>query len=486
MRVLALFLVVLFLVGGATSEELLLRGENRLEYWRSRGTKEEFFEDKFDVEALYGDFLAGLRYYLYQPSETNDPRRVEGLSRMFIEWRKEPFQVRAGTYYSIFGRGLLLSAYEDDEIKLDRDLKGLKASISYPQFEVTAISGSPRNIFDYCTTNDTTDLIRGADLDFRPISILNIGTGYVRLNRKDPIFPDTSRKTDLYGGRGEIIWNWFNLYGEYGKKKGWDQVLFQEGEGEGYYLSSSISLSGLGLSVEYCDYDSLAYGGFAYRYNNPPCPNRYGRSINDGIDERGHQVSVTFTPWEPLLGGGSYAKMETHEPAHAIEESYGELKIESFETGALQFSLDRLEVTDIEPISGRTESTLETIPLLDGYYHITWRHTIACSYRHKMLSEASMRTDFEEEEWSERRASISYSYVPHLTLTVTAEDTGEELPPEEDTFWLSGSLDLKLGESHDVFLMVGSQKGRELICSGGVCRIEPPFEGWKLLLSSRF
>ncbi len=484
MRLFPILPLLFLLAQISSSEELSLNGENQLEYWRWKGTEEEFFEDKLDVEAIYGDFLAGLRYYLFEPSRVDDRRRVERFSRYFLEYRTGPFAARGGSYYAVFGRGLLLAAYEEDQVKLDEDLKGIKASLLLPKLDLTILSGRPRSIFDYSTINDTTDLIRGADINLRPISLLSLGASWVRLNQLDkmPPPPDTSRLTELYGGRGELIWNWFNLYGEYGKKRGWDRIVFGSGKGEGYYLSSSISLPGLGLSAEYCDYDSLAYGGFTYRYNNPPCPNRYGKAINNGVDEKGHQISATLTPWEPLLGGASYAELKTQDDtSHAIREAYGELKLESFQRGALTLSVDRLKQTIKNPL---LIEDIETTPLLEGYYHVTWRHTVGASYRHRMISRTA---EFEGlTEWKERTASISYSFVPHLTLTLTGEETSEEVPPEEDTSWLSGTVELKVGESHDLSLMVGSQKGEELICSGGVCRIEPPFEGWKFLVSSRF
>lgn len=483
MRFFRLLPMMLFLVDFASSSELYLSGENRLEYWRRKETQEEFFEDKLDVEAIYGDFLGGTRYYLYQSSQADDPKRQEGISRLFLEWRKDPFQIRAGTFYSIFGRGLLLAAYEDDQVKLDQDLKGFKGSVLLPKVDLTILSGRPRNVFDYRTINDTTDLIRGADINFRPLSLLSFGAGWVRLNQLDRMPPpDTSRSTEVYGGRGELVWNWFNLYGEYGRKEGWDRIAFAEGEGEGYYLSSSISLPGVGLSAEYCDYDSLAYGGTNYRYNNPPCSNRYGKAINSGADEKGYHVSANLTPWEPLLTAASYAELRTHDDTtHAMREVYGELKLESFERGSVRLSVDRLEETIKNPFF---IERIETAPLLETRYHITRRHTIGCSYRHRISSDTTQFV--EKEKWQDRRATLSYSYAPHLTLTLTAEDTNRETDPGEDTSWRSAALDVKLGETHDISLIVGSQKGEELVCSGGVCRSEPPFKGWKLLISSRF
>ena len=483
MRVLLVLPAALVLTVTSTARELYLSGENRLEYWRWKGSQDEFFEDKLDLEAIYGDLLAGLRYYLFQSSQVNDSKRREGISRMFLEWQRDPFQIRAGNYYSVFGRGLVLAAYEDDEVKLDQDLKGFKGSVSLPKFDLTILSGRPRNTFNYGTINDTTDLIRGADLNVRPISFASLGIGWVRFNQLDrmPPPPDTSRRTELYGGRGEFVWNWFNLYGEYAKKEGWDRLLFADGKGEGYYLSSSLSFSGLGLSLEYSDYDSLAYGGFNYRYNNPPCPNRYGKAINNGVDEKGYQVAANMTPWAPLLTGASYAELKTHDDtSHAIREAYGECKFESFEIGAVKLSVDHLKET-LNGLIFAEKAT--TTPLLESYCHITWRHTIGCSYRHRTISDS---TQIGKDEWQERRVVLSYSYAPHMTLSLTGEDTGKEPGPGEDTSWRSATLELKLGESHDISLTVGSQKGEDLICSGGVCRRDPPFKGWKITVSSRF
>ena len=61
----------------------------------------------------------------------------------------------------------------------------------------------------------------------------------------------------------------------------------------------------------------------------------------------------------------------------------------------------------------------------------------------------------------------------------------EVLLESEGTEWKVAEIRWDISNDHTLHAFAGSEKGG-LICTGGVCRIEEPFEGFKINLLSRF
>jgi hypothetical protein len=55
---------------------------------------------------------------------------------------------------------------------------------------------------------------------------------------------------------------------------------------------------------------------------------------------------------------------------------------------------------------------------------------------------------------------------------------------DEPTFWPQGFISIKMGESHTLLASYGKERGG-LNCTGGICRIVPPFNGLRLTLTSQ-
>jgi hypothetical protein len=51
--------------------------------------------------------------------------------------------------------------------------------------------------------------------------------------------------------------------------------------------------------------------------------------------------------------------------------------------------------------------------------------------------------------------------------------------------WLIGTLDMALGDNHNLSLSVGSRREGK-VCAGGVCVDKPALNGWEIKLLSRF
>jgi hypothetical protein len=473
--------MLLFLPTAASCLDLsgvTLAGNNRLEYWLWRETKEEVFDDKLDIDAFYKSFLLGFRYHVVEPSNTSIHERREGFYRRYIEYDSERFGIRAGNYYVMFGSGLVLRAYEDDVAYLDSDIDGVKLRGSTSWLDVVAISGRPRITefpqLTYGVVNDTTDVLRGGDVMLHPFSFARAGASYVLLTSKDLFDPSTFKRTEVYGTNVSCSVRNFDIYGELAKKHGWDPMLFAEDKGYGIYGSASVSFPGYGASFQFADYDSIGLGNFNYRYNSPPILNRYGQSINRGLDETGYQMESYISPVEPLNINVSYSNLKTADDTLSFKEAFAEVLYRRSGLFETRLGFDR---TDQHGIVGGVPVWKEDIPRFDGTFYVTPTQTVGLGLQQRSISGSK---DFQD-----RRVNLSYSFVPHVTLTLTGERRNKEQVDEPGKEWRSGQIDWDITQDHRLTLIVGSEKGG-LVCSGGVCRYEAPFDGLKAVLTSRF
>jgi hypothetical protein len=497
-----------------TYKDVTLSGSNKLEYWLwdPSESDQELFDNRFDLDLFYSDFHTGLRLWVLEPSEVTAEERMEGFSRRFFEYTKEHFNIRAGNYYAIFGRGLTLRSYEDDLLNLDQDLDGLKVGATFEEGDLTVLSGQPRNIlFDqhrYKITNDTMDVIRGIDLTLRPQSIFSWGKGtffytlganYVRFNRKDIVLPDTSRMTELFGGNLNLNIGNVDFYGEYAKKTGWDVIGFREiednadlGRNSGLLLSLNYSIPGVGVTAQFADYDSIGVGSeglFGNRYNAPPPLNRFGLPINKGTDEKGYEIDLLLSPIDFLNFELSSSRMTSRDTVtdgklvgekKKIAEIFGEGRWEFFGEYIITLSFDRLEQIGI---FDDFPEKIEYTPYIETSYYLHPEHVVGFTYQNKIFRGSEINA--EPLEYEERLLSLFYSFANEFTLTLSGEKRTKEIKESPETEWLLGELIWEVSQNHNLTVRVGSEKGG-IVCSGGVCRLEPNFDGVKLTLLSRF
>src|SRR4030095_7530039 len=84
----------------------------------------KYFEELADVRLFVNDFYFGARYEYDDPIEFG--KGTKGISRRFVEFKKEGFTVRAGNYYDIFSKGLTFNAFESRPIGFNAEMDGAR------------------------------------------------------------------------------------------------------------------------------------------------------------------------------------------------------------------------------------------------------------------------------------------------------------------------------------------------------------------------
>ena len=471
-------LLPLLLVGAvAYAADLTIGGSNRAEYWLFRDSLDEHFEDKLNLVANYGSLTGKAALFVWDPSRPKNPYHYVNYS---IGYEHPALSLTYGHFYQVFGRGLALNSFINEDFRHEMVIRGLLAQTRLFQTELTALSGRPRELFfeenAYVIKNDTTDQLRGADLTTRLIPHFHPGVRYLRINRQQDTTLWKKAFDELYGGGAKAFFGPFDFYGEYIRRWGYEPATERRLEGDGIYASGNISTSFIGVTGEWLDYDTLGSGGFGYRYNEPPTPNRAGVSVNRGIDETGYGVTVVLSPVEKMSLEAARTDVHDTPNRHGVDEWVGKAKIDPSEKSSTEWGFDQSTQRKIDI---KVEKKVENKPHFDITYSPDLLHSIEFGAEHNWISA-------DDKDYAEWAAYVGVGRSGLVSLVFRYERRSKTISYlGDEKEWKTLELSWDITETHNLRIKAGNEKGG-LNCSGGVCRWERPFDGIKAVLTSQF
>ncbi len=448
-----------------------ISASNQLEYSTDQKTHQDFFHNWTDLDLTYHTYRVNLRYEAHQPDDFG--RTWQGLSFRNIQFSNELFELTAGTYYVLFGRGLILRSYENRDLRYDNNIDGVKGNLEFEGFRLTMLSGTATGRYERLE-----DPLHAADAQMAFTDWLSLGGSYLRADVTD------FGLVRMFGGNATFSFPNADLYAEYAKKDN-PTGEYIPGDGSGIYASANLYTPGIGLTLEYKDYDKLDFIDKDVTFNNPPALarehtytllNRHAYVL-EMMDERGYQAEVTTTPADNLsvLVNGSYTTNRRDDLA--FSEIYGETEYDLAEKAVIKGAFSRQEY--------KTEpgAPVRLAPVVDLIYYLSDATSLNFILEHLYTEKYDAKLTYYDQI-----LSLSLSQSPIASLTLTYERTTEWKTQEEwsgNRNWLMGTLDLALGDSHNLSLGLGSRrKGK--VCSGGVCVDKPALDGWEIKLLSRF
>ncbi len=465
--------------------------------------KISIFEDWLNIDYRYDNFTAGLRYETFKP---NDPspaisRGKENYSDIAFKYfsvnfgnRKSSFELTAGNFYALVGRGMVLRSYEDRNLRLDNNLQGVLVRAGYSDFKLTALAGSAAN-----SNNDRKDILYLADLEYRGLKWLK---GGVTFASNKPDIPGVSN-TDIGSLRFQTSIGSLDGYLEYGLKKNSDlqSGAFNGTEnfvGKGFYGSLSYYYDIFSIVGEYKYYDNFGFRSFdqTVSYNQPPATRRdytyllFNRhpSTLDPDNEQGFQIeaNANISDYSSLLL--QYSETKTLGNTSFIQRLYNqnlEPRVKYREASA-QYSAalsDKLKmIVALGYNEELDENTKNYTGVLDLKYSLDSRNTIRLIIEHQQTNNRTTLEDYFADV-----LTVEYLRSPKYSVAWVSEmKTREPFPGERvRLFWnyLIGTM--KIGEHTDLSLLAGSREAG-IICIGGVCRYEPEFRGVEFKMTNRF
>jgi hypothetical protein len=498
--ILTVILLILLTAGAAAAYdvggEVNLTGSNEAYYLRQDEGHKYWTWDELRAELGIGQ-----RFGIGFVAEFNQPKRdsfgdpdeyFNDITRKYFRYRDKVFNAYVGDYQKTIGRGLLFRSYENEELDEDNIVEG--AVVDGKVFDLGEITGffgeNRREGYDY------DDHVRGLAADFQPIRYFSAMGGVAHCEMEDASGNRVS--TDLLGFGGGFYWDYADFYAEYVDRAGWDVTANRDRDGRGYYLNGNVYLPwrNVAVGVQYKDYDHLFYP-----YSSPPTVTHSGRSINEGANEKGYMVSVSTRPVRPFKAEGGYAALESRpvtignfRDERAITEYYFLARYDFpkpdliVEGGYTYWD----EHNRLVGQGGTETGELRKWPTVKATYDFAEDFSVFGEFEYEIKT--TYRT-VADEDTTYRRIDSGVSYRSLTGFTLRYEDSSRVEreywgDPLLDQFrdvdrWIWYEAYLNVLGSHTLTVGYGGQRGG-LVCSGGVCRQEAPFKGFRITLTSSF
>lgn len=445
--------------------------KNQSEYTNWYEYNKRTWENWTDVAYQKNALQLGARYEINAPPDPfvfphDSLLQQYELTMLYADYSYKRLNFRAGNFYSMYGRGLILRTFEDRFLRVDNNILGGKMEYNSDKLNIKALTGKMRDKY-----NRRQDLLYGIDAEVFPI--YNMLLGISHLAQKDEKNP----QDQISAARFNFFGAWGDFYVEMAKPE-WHNQLST-------YCAFSTAFSNFTLTSEYKDYNKLAFkNAYGSEYNAPPALtrehtftllNRYPHALNLD-DEKGYQIEVTWFPkstWDVIL---NYSKTVSHSKQRIFEEYYTEThnyflnnKFESRMAFAWNFDF--------------TTNSENMTTIIDEQFDFSHRDLLHFSYQHQHT-----KNRFDKSEFDTELFLLEYSRSPYGSLALVGEYTNKfKLINVEMKrhMWLYGQMTLNFWKNQQLAILYGSRQAG-FVCVGGICRYEPEFRGLEFKLINRF
>ncbi len=502
MRIFVFISSFVLLVLASTSVKAQVYGSNtfELQYGNLPFEDDRELTTSYDQLNLFYDhdkisFYGRIEHFL---TPKNDRNYLE-LTQKRFQYQDDNFRVRVGNFYETLGRGLLLrsydipgSVYEDaydrTRYAFNRDLEGAAIGYTNNRIQINLLRAKPLlNTFAPNTKPDSLrrpDLIDAVQTNFFLTEDITLGGIFMR------------SQTDGFSGSREFgsflfdanVIEGVSVFGEYAFNTTSKLFSFNAASDYALYLGTNFYYNSLGGSLEYKNYQNFRLGA---GYNDPPSLikehtypllNRSTHvletSDETGIQaeayynfEGGHSITLNYT----TATNEVFKKFEYRE--YFVEGYYVVDNFLSFK-GFLDFAKDDLK---------GEENRITFGIITDKTFDYTWGLALDLQYQ-------TFDRSFEPDRSQNYYASLAFSYLPDLTLSVVVEASSDPQETDDPTttvsevdtrFWLGGNVAYKFNSDISLDLFAGKRRGGPA-CTSGICYEILDFEGVELRFSTRF
>lgn len=462
----------------AQSDEWSVSAANWMQYWFFKTgsafeqARRDSLDDRFIVDFNLGDFYAGtwLRFLqLNRPDESS-----ETTAQRYFGWRQDGFTLHAGNFYQVFDRGLTLNTFLDDAVYYDNNLDGVRASGLYDRFDFDAFSARGLEF----NTGERNYILRGARAAVRPLEPFQVGFSYVRFKRNDLMNFGTALNANITGVSSRFTLGPLDLYGEYAAKRGRNPDAFTEVNGDGTYLSGSVSFEKLSIYSEYKNIINLVYPNPQNRFNSPPPVSHSGRTLTDlaGVPgERGYQVGLLLSPSFDLNFEFAFSEAYSRDaPFDAyLAEKFGGIRWEPTSELVTNYTWDRIDYS----LGFSEEDEIDNY--FEAYYYLSQTLTASVTGQSKRFIPR------QSEDYHENYLTIGCGVANKFQLNFGGSTSNWDLNPNQDPSKMAFVELTVRFPSHELIIFNGGERGG-LICSSGICQNRPTFQGTRIVLFSRF
>lgn len=487
------------------------------------------------------DFV--LRFDLFNNSNLLNPTGSytdEGIGRWSIHKKIEKLDIAVGYLYDQVGSGIIFRAFEERPLLIDNALLGARLAYEIlPDWQIKAFTGRQKQQFDIYSS-----VIKGAAVDGFLSGGENanwsLAPGFGAVNRtlddgamnslvatintytKDDAFVPkyNTYAFSLYNTLTAGSFAWYvegayktedNLNDPFGEFNLGDTATIVGdklylAEGSVLYSSLSYANKGLGITLEgkrteNFDFrtrpqEQLNRGLINFlppmaRVNTYRLTARYNAATQT-IGELAYQVDVRYNYKRKLGFNINYSNITTLDEELLYRELYTEISFKHKNNwtllGGLQIQRYNQEVFEFKPEAPIVETF---IPYFDFLYKFDRRKAIRFEGQYMKVGKDDKGQLHDYGDWM--FGLVEFSIAPNWTFTASDMyninpgknspsdvDTGEKLAlhyPRFDVFYTHRSNRFSLSYIKQV---------EGVVCTGGICRLEPAFSGVKFTVNSTF
>lgn len=473
-------------------------------------------------------FDIGFRYDLFNNSNLLNRQGSytdQGFGRWYIRKEIHNLGISAGYLYDQIGSGIVFRAFEDRTLLIDNALKGLRLTYQLGEnWNIKAFSGRQKRLFEQWNSvikggsiegyispkSDSTSanwsLAPGIGLvnrtfdDVTMDGVLGELASYLPV---DAVLPEYN--TYAFSIYNTLTLNNFSWYLE-GAYKTPDLIVDQlasrtliTGEttlgkivsrpGNVLYTSLAYSARGFGATLEYKRTENFTFRTDPFvlanqgminflppmaRVNTFRLPARYAPATQE-LGEQSMQVDLRYSPSRKLSFNVNFSNITNLENDLLYREFYSEViykyKRKWTLTGGLQLQNYNQDVFENKP----GVPIVETItPYAEFLYKFDRKKSLRTEFQF-------MATDQDFGDWI--FALVEFSVAPHWAITISDMynlDDFQTTPyhyPRFDVFYTYKANRFSLSYIKQV---------EGIVCTGGICRLEPAFSGVRLTVNSTF
>jgi hypothetical protein len=435
-------------------------GTTHLEFSQDTDINERYLENWSTLLANYGAWEIALRYEMHLPPLPYSPDTVgQGIYQRRAVYRAEQWQLTAGNFYGSFGRGLILSAYENRDLRWDTNIDGVKMAAQNRFADFQMLAGRMRAL-----SGKRLNPIYGSELTLHPLQFADFGAALVATES------GSTGKQSWSTAFTKILLPFGDIYAEYATRN----LPPEFADGEALFLSGNIFFANFSLQGEYKKYQRFEiYDGVIY--NNPPTAvkeQQYGllgrhQHIINANDERGYLAEISWLPSFAYVAY-NYNAAKSSSGKTVWEEHF--FQIDAFGPGEWNWVLigDRqkdLEARYLNAVFSASSPVFKKISLKSVFEH---QHATIHLTERMFYSQAIM---------------LAISHSAGISLAYLAERSTDQFSDKK--MWHGVQIDSKLGAHYDLTLFAGSRREGK-VCAGGVCVMKPEFTGAEMRLTGTF
>ena len=487
-------------------------------------------------------FDMGLRFDIYNNSFLPDPRNSytdEGIGNWYVKKKIHKLEISVGYLYDQIGSGIIFRAYEERPLFIDNALKGLRLTYDLsPDWKIKAFTGRQKKQFEVYQS-----VIKGGTLEGYisggEESKWSAAPGVGVLSRtqsKDAVEQlfstigtytpqDTvSVKYNTYAFSlyntltvGKVSWYAEAAYktdevffDNYADKHNWNgsisQGKFVRRPGTVLYSSLSYGTKGFGINIEGKRTESFTYRANPFvtlnkgainflppmtRINSHRLTARYSAATQE-LGEQAFQVDVNYNPSRKLNFNVNFSNITTLENDLLYREVYATAKYKYKRKWDLLVGLQlqnyNQEVYEIHP----DVPIIETItPFFDFTYKLSRKKSLLFEGQYMHVGE-DVKNEGKQDYGDWVFGLVQYSIAPNWSFA--ASDMFNVSPGVGSPENANGEkekihyprFDIVYSHHANRFSLSYVKQVEGIVCSGGICRLEPAFSGVKFTVNSSF